>query len=401
MKINEIVLLEDWVYEGLWDNIKAGYNTYQAGMAGAKAGYASGGQQRAGTAKQQEVAKVFIERWNQAIAQNPAVNTPQLLQQFMTNSTKQSGIKVPAAPATLNPANTAKYITDVIGQSLAAATIGAGAAQEQPAEEPKGPALSPGVAITSEEPMVLNYKGQDYAVNDEGQWSKATNQKAVLSQAMQAFLDKNEKAILDYKPAAQTQAKPQAQPAAPASPAPAEPASSTPAATAEPAPAEPASSTPTSSTPTSSTPTSSTPAAPSLPGAPVNSTVPIKNNDGIKVDFTKSAEGWKGNVPGAKLHKPGTTHYDSLEAEWARLNKQPAPAPTATSAPAAEPSADQAAMDRLNNITNPPAATTASATPTAAPKTKEEVQNYIEELGDDPEAMEALLAAIEGMEPAA
>ena len=324
MKINEIVLLEDWVYEGLWDNIKSGAATVQAGLAGAKAGYASGDQQRAGAAKQKEVADVFIQRWNQAIRQNPAANTPQLLQQFMTNSTKQSGIKVPAAPTALNPAVTAKYITDVIGQSLAASTIGAGASAEQPAEEPTGPALAQGVAITSENPMVLNYKGQDYAVNDEGQWAKANNQKAVLSQAMQAFLDKQEQAILDYKPA-------QAAPASTPTTAPVAPASTAPAA---PEPAAPASTAPAAPEPASTAPTSST-----LPGAPANSktsiTAPGRGRMGpVTVDFVKTDLGWQGQAGSKTLYKVGTTQYDALEAQWANKNGQPAPAPTATSAPA-------------------------------------------------------------------
>jgi hypothetical protein len=324
VKINEIVLLEDWVYEGLWDNIKSGAATVQAGLAGAKAGYASGDQQRAGAAKQKEVADVFIQRWNQAIRQNPAANTPQLLQQFMTNSTKKSGIKVPAAPTALNPAVTAKYITDVIGQSLAASTIGAGASAEQPAEEPTGPVLSPGVAVTSENPMVLNYKGQDYAVNDDGQWSKANNQKAVLSQTMQAFLDKQEKAILDYKPA-------QAAPASTPTTAPVAPASTAPVA---PEPAAPASTAPAAPEPASTAPTSST-----LPGAPANSktsiTAPGRGRMGpVTVDFVKTDLGWQGQAGSKTLHKVGTKQYDALEAQWANKNGQPAPAPTATSAPA-------------------------------------------------------------------
>ena len=355
MKINEIVLLEDWVYEGLWDNIKAGYNTYQAGMTGAKAGYASGGQQRVGTQQQQQVAKVFIDRWNQAIAQNPAANTPQSLQQFMTNSTKQSGIKVPAAPTTLNPAGTAKYITDVVGQSLAASTIGAGAPAEQPAEEPTGPVLSPGVAVTSENPMVLNYKGQDYAVNDEGQWSKANNQKAVLSQTMQAFLDKQEKAILDYKPASTT----------PASAPTTAPASTTPASAPTTAPAAPASTTPASAPTTApAAPASTTPTSSTLPGAPANSkvsiTAPGRGRMGpVTVNYVKTADGWQGQEGSKTLHKVGTKQYDTLEAQWANKNGQPAPAPTATSAPAASepaPAASEPApaaaesFRRLNKI---------------------------------------------------
>jgi hypothetical protein len=319
VKINEIVLLEDWVYEGLWDNIKAG-------VAGAKASYASGGQQRAGAAKQQEVAKVFVDRWNQAIAQNPAANTPQSLQQFMTNSTKQSGIKVPTAPTALNPAATAKYITDVVGQSLAAATIGVGAPGEEPAEQPTGPALSPGVAVTSEEPMVLNYKGQDYAVNDEGQWAKAANQKAVLSQAMQAFLDKQEKAILDYNP-------PQAAPAFTPTTAPA-----TPAATAEPTPMAPASTAPVAPEPVA--PASTTPTSSTLPGAPADSktsiTAPGRGKMGpVTVNFVKTDSGWQSQSGAKTLHTVGTKQYDALETQWAKQNKQPVPAPTVTSTPAA------------------------------------------------------------------
>ena len=196
----------------LWQKLKAG-------VAGAAAGYSASQSQRAGSEATGKTASLFIDRWNQAIGQDPSLNTPEQLQAYMTNSTKKSGITVPPAPAQLNPVVTAKYITDVTGKSLAAGRLGLAA----PADEKSataapaaatGPAVDQGVSVTSENPMVLNYKGQDYAINDQGQWSKANNQKAVLSQTMQAFLDKQEKAILDYKPPSAPQAQAQ-QPAAP------------------------------------------------------------------------------------------------------------------------------------------------------------------------------------------
>jgi hypothetical protein len=204
---------------GILDKLKAGVAGWKAGAEASKA-------QRAGKERAQEIAAEFIQRWNKAIAQNPAANTPAQLQAYMTKSTQGSGIKVPTPPAELNDVTTAKYINDAIAQSLSARALGAPAgAEAEPAEQqPTGPALAPGVAVTSENPLVLKYKGQDYAVNDQGQWAKSTNQNAVLSQTMQAFLDTQEKAILDYKPPAaqqkpqlqQTQQQTQAQAKAPA-----------------------------------------------------------------------------------------------------------------------------------------------------------------------------------------
>jgi len=361
VKINEIILEDKKLDEGPLDFAKkviGGAQGAQQGAAaakgqgaikqaagvwsGAKAGYSAAASQQAGKAKQAEYAKDLTDLWQQVAAQNPTIaGDPKSLQSFLQKQITDYGIsyQVPAPPAGLNPATTAQFITKITGEALAAKALGTKAPGTEP-EKPAGPALSPGVAVTSEEPMVLNYKGQDYAVNDEGQWAKAANQKAVLSQAMQAFLDKQEKAILDYNPpAAQTR------PAAPAAPAPAEPISSTPAAPAATsvpaAPAAPAAATTTE--PTSTTPTSTT------VGAPVNSTVPI-NAKGVKVNFTKSADGWKGSTPGATLHKPGTTQYDSLEKEWARLNKQPAPAPTVTAEPEVAAPVAAESFRRLNKI---------------------------------------------------
>ena len=103
-----------------WDRAGAAFTQAKAGLAGAKAGYKSSQAQQAGVASAEKTAAVLIDRWNQSIGQDPAANTPENLQAFMSKSTEKSGIAVPPAPAVLNDVITAKYITDVTSKSLAA-----------------------------------------------------------------------------------------------------------------------------------------------------------------------------------------------------------------------------------------------------------------------------------------
>lgn len=120
---------------GLWDKLKAG-------VAGAKASYTSSQAQRAGIEKGQKIGTMYIDQWNKAIGQNPALNTAENLQAFMQNSTKKSGIKVPPPPAgELNPAVTSKYIIDVVSQSLAAGSLGLPSERQDDTvpQQPQGP----------------------------------------------------------------------------------------------------------------------------------------------------------------------------------------------------------------------------------------------------------------------
>lgn len=202
--------------EGALDQLKAG-------LAGAKAGFQSGADQRQGTAQQQEVAREFINRWNQAVAQDPNIATPEALQQFMQNSTRKSGIKVPPAPAAINDASVAQYITKVIGQSMAARRLGL-----QPAEEPatdatgaevpadakaadakaERPELTPGFTMVDDDPVTIKYKKQDFARNDQGYWAPlSTPNKPVTDSATTKMFDKQEQAIENWK-AAQTGTEP-------------------------------------------------------------------------------------------------------------------------------------------------------------------------------------------------
>ena len=115
-----------------WDRAGAAFTQAKAGLAGAKAGYKSSQAQQAGVASAEKTAAVLIDRWGQAIGQDPAANTPENLQAFMTKSTEKSGIAVPPAPAVLNDVTTAKYITDVTGKSLAASRLGLPSARKEP-----------------------------------------------------------------------------------------------------------------------------------------------------------------------------------------------------------------------------------------------------------------------------
>jgi len=80
-----------------------------------------------------------------------------------------------------------------------------------------GPRLSSGVSITSEEPIIINFKNTDYALNDNGIWAPVKNPKRPESQAMQAFLNKQHDAYLNSEIHVQPPAPaPQTQPPAPA-----------------------------------------------------------------------------------------------------------------------------------------------------------------------------------------
>ena len=143
---------------GLWDQIKQGANKLQAGIAGAKAGYAGSQAQQSGQAEAEEIGSMYFKQWNSAIGQNPALNTAANLQAFMQNSTKKSGIKVPPPPAgELNPAVTSKYIIDVIGKSFAASDLGLPAAAQQPAaQQPAATDSTAPVADPAADPSFKN-----------------------------------------------------------------------------------------------------------------------------------------------------------------------------------------------------------------------------------------------------
>lgn len=223
MKIDEIML-----DEGALDKLKAG-------LAGAKAGMQAGAQQRAGQDMQNRVAAEFIKRWQGAVAQNPEINTPQAIKQLMTNAMGDVDITIPEPPATLNAVSSAQYITKVIGQILAAGTLGQrktdttagaetpGAAQTAPAK----PELTPGFTMTDDDPVTIRYKKQDFIRNDQGYWAPlSAPTKPITDSATAKMFDKQEQAVENWK-AAQSGTTPPPPKTTPTTPPPAADADAT------------------------------------------------------------------------------------------------------------------------------------------------------------------------------
>lgn len=364
--------------EGVFDKLAAG-------VAGAKAAYQAGGQQRAGQAMQKEIAGEWIEQWNKAIGQDPEAATPENLKAFMHMRTRQSQITVPEPPPQMTAAAAAAYITKVTGMALAAGKIGpkvdadtAQATQGATADQktaPEKPTLTPGFTMVDDDPVTLKYKNQDYVRNDKGQWAPMLQPtKPIVDSAVAKVFDKQEQAIENWKaaqagsPSPATSPAPSA-PAADASTAPAAPDTRTQAELRSPkgikdpskevfipghgivqkqddntwrslvanAPVDSkdwpalekrlaaAGATDTSA----AAEPAAEPAADQVAGAPIDSTTTVGNEE-VKVTFKKSDEGWRNAEPSksSTLHKPGTKQYDALERHWAKQNNKPQPAPT-------------------------------------------------------------------------
>lgn len=376
MKIDEVM-----INEGVFDKLAAG-------VAGAKSAYQAGEQERAGSAEQKKVAAEFIKRWNGAIAQDPSANTPENLKQFMAQTTSGSGIEIPEPPAQLNPASTATFITQVIGKSLAARTMGTAQAKQATtstpasAEKSAKPTLTPGFTMVDDDPVTIKYKNQDFIRNDKGQWAPMLQPtKPIVDSAISKMFDKQEQAIEAWKtgspattPTPSTTPTSSAPPAAndTTTPAAAEPDTRTQAELRSPkgikdpskevfipghgivqkqddgswrslpnkAPINqrdwPALEKRLAAAPTStSTEPTAEPVASEVAGAPIDSTTTV-GNEQVKVTFKKSDEGWRNAEPSksSTVHKPGSKQYDALERHWAKQNNQPEPAPTVGQAPA-------------------------------------------------------------------
>ena len=381
-------------------------DTLSAGLAGAIAGIQSGSQGREGQKMQQEVAAEFIQRWNEAIAQDPATNTPENIKQFMHNSTRKSGITVPEPPATLNNASAAQYITKVIGQSLAAYRLGLNKGKQtaEPGQETtkaaNAPQLTTGFAMVDDDPVTIKYKNQDFIRNDKGQWAPLMSpNKPITDSATAKMFDKQEQAIENWKaardgttpPPPKTTTTPSATDTSAtdtsATPSPVKPDDRTakellsPAGIKDPeseifipghgivqkqedgswrslpkkAPInqkdwaaldkrlEAAKAAPEPEAATEPT------AGSTEAGAPLDSTFEVSSG-AVSVTFKKTDKGWVNTKPTASstAHGPGTKGYDALERAWAKKNGQPEPKPTVGATPAAPtPTAEPATASAM------------------------------------------------------
>jgi uncharacterized phage infection (PIP) family protein YhgE len=152
-KLNKLKQLGTGVASGI-SNATAGVSSFISGVQG--------------KAQARETAKVFIDRWNKAVAQNPDLKTDtQALMNFMSKSTEKSGIEVPPPAGDISKsAVVAQYITDVISKSMAANTINAPSARSNT----KGIEIVSGIDNPNDPPEVL-FQGQNFYIDPvKGKW---------------------------------------------------------------------------------------------------------------------------------------------------------------------------------------------------------------------------------------
>ena len=123
-----------------WDKIKS---------------FIPGTQARADKVSSEAQAKPWIDKWNRAVRANPAINTPEQLQQFATKlATSENGqqlFQIPP-PKDVTPNEAAKYLTTIVDRVAAGVeTSGTGATQSTGAQPQTGqqPAQQPAQAATT------------------------------------------------------------------------------------------------------------------------------------------------------------------------------------------------------------------------------------------------------------
>ena len=176
-------------------------------VQGAKSGVGIGQGYQAGVSKAQgaqlanQVTKIKLDKWNQALAQDPSLaQNPQALQSFMaSDADAQRASFIPELPTDMTPKGMKDYITKTTGEIVSKRGLGI---QHQPGSGAAPTADNqphPDVKLLNNNPMVIRYKTTDFIRNDQGQWAPATSPRNTSSQGWQAFLDGQE-AILTAAP---------------------------------------------------------------------------------------------------------------------------------------------------------------------------------------------------------
>lgn len=213
MKINEIIMEAPPLVSKLGGLAKTGFSKAKNLVAPSE-----------GQKQLNNVANVFIGRWNNLISQDPSNNTPENLQQFLKQATPRAPgiISKVATPASMKSSDVNNYIRTVLGKYLSYTAINStgmsdptrtkssspqqkpkykmvngqlvqvpeqpAPQQPTPAPTPAGPQLATGVEIKNNEPIIISTgRGKDFGLNDQGQWVHLASGK-VPTEAMQAFL---------------------------------------------------------------------------------------------------------------------------------------------------------------------------------------------------------------------
>lgn len=185
-------------------------------VKGAVQGYQASQQQRAGREEIQQLVKPWIQQWNKTVGQNPDLaNDPAALQDFASRMTKGKVPNLPA-PADTRTGTVEKYLSDAVGKYLYAVDTPAvtstnkntnqvpltraqqikqsraqRAAQDTPPATPAAepaPDMAPGLSVTSPEPIMFKFQGQNIGLGTQGQWINTKTKKAV-DEPLQAFFN--------------------------------------------------------------------------------------------------------------------------------------------------------------------------------------------------------------------
>jgi len=139
MKIHEI---DKQLVEG--PLLTAAGDAFKGVIGNAKAGWSKG----KGTDEQAAVAKQQIDKWFQAVGQNPAGNTSQNLMNWMKTNTG-GRIKLDKPSDDMSYGAVSKYITDMVGKDLASRAFGGDAEDPAaaPAATPGAPEAAAGIGV--------------------------------------------------------------------------------------------------------------------------------------------------------------------------------------------------------------------------------------------------------------
>ena len=172
MKVNEI-LNEGPIWQGV-KQVGGGLGQIAKGVG---QGAASIGKKLAtGTVK--TAAALGHQQSQQAVA---ALNQTAAQQQQVAAATQ-------AATATPTPATTTTApvaITQPTSSTIIVPQTAGGGPRK-----PSAPQLDARIQVVQQEPIVLRYKNADFALNDQGQWAPLLSPNKKISQAAQAFFDK-------------------------------------------------------------------------------------------------------------------------------------------------------------------------------------------------------------------
>ena len=177
MKVNEI-LNEGPIWQGV-KQVGGGLGQIAKGVG---QGAASIGKKLAtGTVK--TAAALGHQQSQQAVA---ALNQTAAQQQQVAAATQ-------AATATPTPATTTTATTTtapVANTQPTSSTIIVPQTAGGGPRKPSAPQLDARIQVVQQEPIVLRYKNADFALNDQGQWAPLLSPNKKISQAAQAFFDK-------------------------------------------------------------------------------------------------------------------------------------------------------------------------------------------------------------------